>query len=63
MVVTFMTLGLEIPYSFMIDLSFVKSRIFGIFYNLGFFFQTRVSVQGVESLWGDWRFIPADWGS
>ena len=23
----------------------------------------RVSVQGVESLWGDWRFIPADWGS
>ena len=26
----------------------------------GFF---RVSVQGVESLWGDCRFIPADWGS
>ena len=25
--------------------------------------QTRVSVQGVESLWGDCRFIPADWGS
>ena len=24
---------------------------------------TRVSVQGVESLWGDCRFIPADWGS
>jgi hypothetical protein len=23
----------------------------------------RVSVQGVESLWGDYRFIPADWGS
>ena len=23
----------------------------------------RVSVQGVESLWGDCRFIPADWGS
>ena len=22
-----------------------------------------VSVQGVESLWGDCRFIPADWGS
>jgi hypothetical protein len=22
-----------------------------------------VSVQGVESLWGDGRFIPADWGS
>ena len=22
----------------------------------------RVSVQGVESLWGDCRFIPADWG-
>ena len=25
--------------------------------------KTRVSVQGVESLWGDCRFIPADWGS
>ena len=24
---------------------------------------TRVSVQGVESLWGDCRFIPADWGA
>ena len=24
---------------------------------------SRVSVQGVESLWGDCRFIPADWGS
>ena len=24
---------------------------------------TRVSVQGVESLWGDCMFIPADWGS
>ena len=23
----------------------------------------RVSVQGVESPWGDCRFIPADWGS
>ena len=23
----------------------------------------RVNVQGVESLWGDCRFIPADWGS
>ena len=23
---------------------------------------SRVSVQGVESLWGDCRFIPADWG-
>ena len=23
----------------------------------------RVGVQGVESLWGDFRFIPADWGS
>ena len=23
----------------------------------------RISVQGVESLWGDCRFIPADWGS
>ena len=23
----------------------------------------RVSVQGVESLWGDCRFNPADWGS
>ena len=23
----------------------------------------RVSVQGVESLWGDCRFVPADWGS
>ena len=23
----------------------------------------RVSAQGVESLWGDYRFIPADWGS
>ena len=22
----------------------------------------RVSVQEVESLWGDCRFIPADWG-
>ena len=27
------------------------------------FRQIRVSVQGVESLWGDCRFIPADWGS
>ena len=25
--------------------------------------KTRVSVQGVESLWGDCRYIPADWGS
>ena len=25
--------------------------------------ELRVSVQGVESLWGDCRFIPADWGS
>ena len=25
--------------------------------------RSRVSVQGVESLWGDCRFIPADWGS
>ena len=25
--------------------------------------QGRVSVQGVKSLWGDCRFIPADWGS
>ena len=25
--------------------------------------KTRVSVLGVESLWGDCRFIPADWGS
>ena len=25
--------------------------------------QSRVSVQGVESLWGDCRFIPADSGS
>ena len=24
---------------------------------------TRVSVQGVESLWGDCRFFPAGWGS
>ena len=24
---------------------------------------TRVSVQGVESLWGDCRFIPTDWES
>ena len=24
---------------------------------------TRVSVQGVKSLWGDCRFIPEDWGS
>ena len=23
----------------------------------------RVSVQGDESLWGDCRFVPADWGS
>mgnify|MGYP001321393749 CR=1 FL=1 len=27
-------------------------------------YYTRVtSVQGVESLWGDCRFMPADWGS
>ena len=25
--------------------------------------QSRVSVQGVKSLWGDCRFIPAYWGS
>ena len=25
--------------------------------------KARVSVQGVESLWSDCRFIPADWGS
>ena len=25
--------------------------------------KSRVSVQGVESLWGDCKFIPADWGS
>ena len=25
--------------------------------------KVRVSVQGVESLWGDCIFIPADWGS
>ena len=28
-----------------------------------FWFIARVSVQGVESLWGDCRFIPADGGS
>ena len=28
-----------------------------------FYQKPRVSVQGVESLWGDCRFIPADWGS
>ena len=32
-----------------------------VFSNLGG--KSRVSVQGVESLWGDCRFIPADWGS
>ena len=25
--------------------------------------KSRVSVQGVESLWGDCSFIPVDWGS
>ena len=30
---------------------------------INFSLETRVSVQGVESLWGDCRFIPADWGS
>ena len=24
---------------------------------------SRVSIQGVKSLWGDCRFIPVDWGS
>ena len=28
-----------------------------------FFIRSRVSIQGVESLWSDCRFIPADWGS
>ena len=27
------------------------------------FEESRVGVQGVESHWGDCRFIPADWGS
>ena len=31
--------------------------------DLSFTIESRVSVQGVESLWGDCRFIPADWGS
>ena len=35
-----------------------KKNYPGIFRDL-----IRVSVQGVESLWGDCRFIPADWGS
>ena len=37
----------------------------GIFVSSGDFYTDipRVSVQGVESLWGDCRFIPADWGS
>ena len=30
---------------------------------LYFIVLARVSVQGVESLWGDCRFFPADWGS
>ena len=34
---TFMTVGLEILYFFH-DFSFVKSRLFGIFYNIDFFF-------------------------
>ena len=31
--------------------------------DLSFTIESRVSVQGVESLWGDCRFILADWGS
>ena len=45
---------------FIAQVSDVPSIIsFIISYRLG----ARVSVQGVESLWGDCRFIPADWGS
>ena len=36
----------------------VSNKTYGLLW-----IQTRVSVQGVESLWGDCRFIPADWGS
>ena len=32
-------------------------------YSLNDSVNARVSLQGVESLWGDCRFIPADWGS
>ena len=45
-------------------------RLYGGIYTLDYSFAititgpcARVSVQGVESLWGDCRFIPADWGS
>ena len=40
----------------MMEVEKMKSEAFKILY-------ARVSVQGVESLWGDCRFIPADWGS
>ena len=39
-------------------LSLKATKAFVVVCTLG-----RVSVLGVESLWGDCRFIPADWGS
>ena len=39
------------------------SRLWSICGQIFFAVYFRVSVQGVESLWGDYRFIPADWGS
>ena len=45
-------------------LNFIKDLKFYLAHNIGNnCIWTRVSVQGVESLWGDYRFIPADWGS
>ena len=41
----------------------ICSRVRSRFETYNLIVQIRVSVQGVESLWGDCRFIPADWGS
>ena len=36
-------------------------KINAIAFFVGIIENIRVSVHGVESLWGDCRFIPADW--
>ena len=48
-----------------------SSRIMAIFYFINWIYaaetikggETKVSLLGVDSLWGDCKFIPADWGS
>ena len=55
-------LSYSIAHEYIYEPLFIQAKYF--FIGMSFAFDIlRVSVQGVESLWGDCRFIPADWGS